>query len=68
VSVDLYAHDEKASRHDLTKKFPIIDHLKSRRSAPHDPSSATKIKAETTLDQATKSPQRRKASSNALAA
>ena len=68
MSVDLYAHDEKASRHDLTKKFPIIDHLKRRRSAPHYPSSATKIKAETTLDQATRSPQRRKASANALAA
>jgi len=68
VSVDLYAHDEKDGRHDLTKKFPIIDHLKSRRSAPHYPPSATKIKAETTLGQATRSPQGRKASANALAA
>lgn len=68
MSVDLYAHDEKDDQRDLTEHFPIIDCLKGRLSTNLYPSSVTKIKAETTLDQATRSPQRRKASANALAA
>lgn len=68
MSVDLYAHDEKDDQRDLTKHFPIIDCLKGRLSTNLYPPSATKIKAETTFGQATRSPQGRKASANALAA
>ncbi|WP_315024221.1 hypothetical protein, partial [Alloprevotella tannerae] len=52
----------------IKKLLSDSNNLKSRRSAPHYPPSATKIKAETTLDQATRSPQGRKASASALAA
>ncbi|WP_315509713.1 hypothetical protein [Alloprevotella tannerae] len=68
MSVKVYAHDEKASRRDLTEHFPIIDCLKGRLSTNLYPSSVTKIKAEATPYQAATPPQGRKASANALAA